>query len=117
MRLIFSQLLTQGKDPAGFDSLTITGQEKMVANMQEITGLLSHMYCKNHPYAIVPIITSSAGGQTHNTFFVCCSECKEILARALAYGKAHFQVVCIQQENALPITPPPPIQCQPHQPF
>ena len=117
MRLIFSQLLTEGNEPPGFNSLTITGQEKMVANRQEITGLLSHIYCKKHPYAIVPIITTSAGGEMHNTFSVCCSECKEILARALAYGRAYFQVVCLQQKDALAITHPSPIQRQPHQPF
>lgn len=105
MRLIIRQLLTEGNEPEGFNSLTITGQEKRVANMQEITGLLSHIHCKDHPYAIVPIITASAGGEMHNTFFVCCSECKEILTRALSFGRAHFQIVCLGQKNALAMTP------------
>jgi hypothetical protein len=40
----------------------------------------------------------------HNTFFVCCSECKELLARALAYGRAYFLVVCLRQKDALAVT-------------
>src|SRR3712207_4147890 len=106
MKLIFSHLFTEGNEWTDFYSLTSIGQEKMMANMQEITGLLSHICCKDHPYAIVPIITASVGGEMHNTFFVCCSQCKEILTRTLSYGRAHFQVVCLQPQDGLVITHP-----------
>lgn len=100
MEVIFSHSFMQGNEHTGFSSLTGISQEKIIANMQEITGLVSHVGCKDHPYVIVPIITARVGGAMHNTFFVCCSECKDILIRALQYGQAHFQVICLLQKKA-----------------
>ena len=69
----------QGNDSDGLRGFHLACQAKMMANVQEITGLLSHLHCKDHPYVIVPIITGSASGAMHNPYFVCCSGCKEII--------------------------------------